>query len=194
MNSHAHGWFFRLLSALLVAAAPFAVQSADSICLNAAAPATLEAPVEIAAATNAPVEFREKLEKGLAGETFLQIAQGKGYPPDVTTGLATYSFTIEHAGDYVLWCRVWWLDECGNSFSIHIGEAKPFIFGEDSTFKTWHWVRAPLRLKQLTLTPGVHTLTVRNREDGVALHQILLTRDKTYVPVDIEPVTVGEAP
>lgn len=194
MKIKEHGRSFYLLAVLSVASVPFAVQAGDAICLDAADPATLEAPVEVTAVTNAPAEFREKIAKGLSGGRYLEIAQGKGYPPSVTAGVATYTFTIKQAGDYVLWLRAWWIDECGNSFSIHVDEAKPFIFGEDSTFKTWHWVRAPLRLKQLTLTPGTHVLTVRNREDGVALNQILLTPDKNYVPVDIEPVTPGQAP
>ncbi len=166
----------------------------ETICFNAVTAEALEAPMEIATSTNAPMEIRDKLEKGAAGGAFLEIAQGKGYPPKMTSGMASFTFTVESEGDYYLWCRSWWLDECGNSFLINIDEAKPFIFGEDSTFKTWHWVKAPARLKQLTLTKGKHVLTFRNREDGVYLNQILLTSDKKYVPVDIETVTSSMAP
>jgi hypothetical protein len=170
------------------------VMAGETVCFDAITAEKIEAPMEISAASNAPAEFRDKLGKEVSTGKFLMIAQGKGCPPTMTAGMASFTFTVETDGDYYLWCRTWWLDECSNSFLINIDDAKPFIFGEDSTFKTWHWVKAPLRLKQLTLTKGKHTLTFRNREDGVYLNQILLTSDKKYVPVDIETVTTGVAP
>lgn len=179
------------LAVLAALAALPVVLAGENICFDAVTAGKIEAPMESQAATNAPADIRDKIVKGVSGGSFLAIAQGKGYPPAMTEGLASFTFTVDSDGDYYLWCRTWWLDECSNSFLINIDEAKPFIFGEDSTFKTWHWVKAPARLKQLTLTKGKHTLTFRNREDGVYLNQILLTADKKYVPVDIETVTTG---
>lgn len=162
----------------------------DMICFNAVPASTLVAPMEALVATNLPpADARQKILKEASGGACLEIAQGKGNPPKVMNGSALYAFTVEEDGDYILWCRVWWSDECSNSFSVNADSANPFILGEDSTFKTWHWVKAPPRLKQLTLTKGVHTLTFRNREDGVYLTQVVLTRDKKFVPVDEEPVT-----
>ncbi len=183
-----------LASVLAAAIALPGVAAGQTLCFDAVTAGKLEAPMEIESASNAPVELRAFLAKGVPDGTYLTLAQGKGYPPAMTAGMAAFTFTIANAGDYYLWCRTWWLDECSNSFWINIDDAKPFIFGEDSTFKTWHWVRAPLRLKQLTLAQGTHTLTFRNREDGVYLNQILLTPDKKYVPVDLETVTSGVAP
>jgi len=194
MNSHHPFWSLCLLFVLSAHAVPPSLRAGEAICWDAASVETIEAPVAIVEAAQAPVDLRDKIAKGLSGTQYLEVAQGKGYPPNVVTGFATYPFTIAKEGVYYLWCRVWWLDECGNSFAIHIDDAKPFIFGEDATFKTWHWVRAPLRLKQLTLAPGAHTITFRIREDGVALNQVLLTPDKAYVPVDVEPVTAGKTP
>jgi hypothetical protein len=176
----------------MLAAAPV-VFAEQTVCLDAVSASSLEAPMEIASATNAPLDLRDKLAKGASGGRYLEIAQGKGNPPDVATGKAVFTIDIPEDGDYILWCRAWWSDECGNSFFINLDEAKPFTLGEDSTFKSWHWVKAPARLKQLTLTKGPHTLTVRNREDGVKLNQILLTNDKQFVPVDVETVTVKAA-
>ena len=170
-----------------------AAWAGDTICFDAVTAGKIEAPMEIVAASNAPVEFRDKIIKGVSGGTYLEIAQGKGNPPKMTAGMASYTIQIDEEGDYVLWCRTWWLDECSNSFFINVDDANPFVFGEDSTLKTWHWVKAPSRLKQLTLAKGKHTLTIRNREDGVCLNQILLTHDKSYVPVDVEKVTTPSA-
>lgn len=198
MNIHAKSVFPECFGGAIILLAFFSVvpgaRAGDTVCFDAVTADKIEAPVTIAAASNAPMEFREQLAKGVSGGRYLEITQGKGYPPNVTTGMALFTFNIEQDGDYYLWCRTWWLDECGNSFSISLDDARPFIFGEDSTFKSWHWVRAPLRLKQLTLGKGKHTLVVRDREDGVCLNQILLTLDKKYVPVDVEPVTPQAAP
>jgi hypothetical protein len=183
---------YGLCLSLMLAAAPV-VFAEQTVCLDAVSASFLEAPMEIASATNAPLDLRDKIAKGASGGRYLEIAQGKGNPPDVATGKAVFTIDIPEDGDYILWCRTWWSDECGNSFFINLDEAKPFTLGEDSTFKTWHWVKAPARLKQLTLTKGPHTLTVRNREDGVKLNQVLLTNDKQFVPVDVETVTVKAA-
>lgn len=167
-----------------------AVLMADPICFNADTATKVEAPMELAALPAVPADIRDLVSKGPASGKILLIAQGKG----TEGGVASYTFMVAEAGEYYLWCRTWWLDECGNSFFISLDDAKPFVFGEDSTLKSWHWVRAPLRLKQLTLEKGSHTLTFKNREDGPCLDQILLTSDKNYVPVDVENVTAPVAP
>lgn len=126
-----------------------------------------------------------KLIPGAAGNAYLEIAQGAGKPPDVQGG-ALFEFTVDTKDTYYLWARVWWLDGCGNSLGMSINGEKEFTFGQDATYKQWHWVRAPLRLSQLDLNAGKHTLRLSNREDGVAVDQILITRNKRYVPVGIE--------
>ncbi len=163
-----------LLSSLLPA-----ILVADPICFQADSAAAVQAPMELAALSAGPTEIRDSLAKGASGGKILLIPQGKG----TEGGSASCAFTVEEEGEYFLWCRTGWLDE-----------AKPFVFGEDATLKSWHWVRAPLRLKQLTLEKGRHTLTLKNREDGAGLDQILLTADKNYVPVDVEAASPPVAP
>ncbi len=77
---------------------------------------------------------------------------------------------------------------------MRIDDGAPFLFGENATYRVWHWVKypvsrmsAPLRLKQ-----GRHTLLFKNREDGVRLDQVILSAEKRFVPVEIEkPTTAG---
>ena len=73
------------------------------------------------------------------------------------------------------------------SFTIQIDDGAPFLFGEDTTFNVWHWVRYPVSrmAKPVVLSKGRHTIIFRNREDGVALDQFLLTTEKRFVPVGI---------
>lgn len=124
--------------------------------------------------------------KGASGGAYLEIPEGRGNPPKVNAGSATFRFKLAEDADLVLWCRVWWNGECSNSFAMQVDDSVPFTFGQDGTYHAWHWVKAPPNIKCLKLARGEHTLTVSNREDGVRLDQILLITDKKYVPVDVE--------
>jgi hypothetical protein len=162
-------------------------QAAEPVCFEAERASLLEAPM-----TRVEPAADDKPEGAIAGASggaYLVIPEGSGNPPKVTKGLATFAFTVPEEGQYHLWCRVWWPDECGNSFSMQLDDGPVFTFGQDSTVKTWHWVAAPARLKQLQLAAGRHTLTIMNREDGAAVDQVLLTKNRRYVPVEVEKVT-----
>ncbi len=164
------------------------------ICFDAVSADRIEPPMAVAWVSNAPPALRASLGRELSGGRYLEIPQGAGNPPAVNAGEAVYTFEVPASGEYYLWCRVWWPDECGNSFWMALNDAKPFVFGENATFKVWHWVKAPARLKQLVLERGLQKLVIRNREDGAAISQILLTTDRTYVPVGEEPVMREKLP
>ena len=166
-------------------------QAGDSVCFEAESMDGITEPMEIVDATNAPSGGTVKVVKGASGDKYLQIAIGKGKAPKAA-GQASFTLEVEKEGSYTLWCRVSWDGECSNSFTMTLNDGLPFIFGEDATYNAWHWVKAPPRLKQLNLSKGKHKLTVKNREDGVRLDQVLLVLDKGYVPVDIEPVTAAK--
>jgi len=184
MNTH-----YKLLTALalLLLAAPAAYPRTPTVCFEAESAQSLHAPFEVV--TEPAGATRRDPAQIPSGNAYLEIAEGKGSPPENDDGEAVFPFAVREAGVYVLWCRVWWADECANSFTMHVDAAPPFTFGQDPTFRRWHWVKAPSGLEQLDLSPGEHTLTVRNREDGVRLDQILLVRNRRYVPVNIEDVT-----
>jgi hypothetical protein len=168
-------------------------RAADPLCWEAESCDSLQAPMElIVTSSNMPAGAKPEMAE-VSGGRFLQIAEGKGNPPKVETGEVTYTLTVAEAGPYYLWCRVWWLGECSNSFSMSVDGAPPFVFGEDGTYNAWHWVQAPKNLKQLTLSAGKHTLRIRNREDGVALDQVVLSASKRFVPVGQQDVTPAPA-
>ncbi len=165
--------------AVMIALTP--AQAADRVCFEAEDADTIVRPVEMADAG--------PMVADASGNRVLAIPQGAGSPPDVG-GRATFTFSVPSDGYYQLWCRVWWEDGCGNSLGMKIDDHAEFTFGQDGTYKTWHWVKAPPRLRQLNLEAGKHTLTMTNREDGVAIDQILLVKSKRYVPVAIETPTM----
>jgi len=153
------------------------------ICFEAESSGHLEAPM--AAVSN-----------GIAGASgaYLEIPEGAGNPPKLNAGKAAFTLDVPADGAFTLWCRVWWEGECSNSFTVTADDQPAFLFGEDATYKSWHWVKYPVSrtVAPLKLTKGRHTLTFHNREDGVRLDQILLSADKRFVPVDIE--TPGTRP
>jgi hypothetical protein len=164
------------------------------ICFEAESADRITPPMELIREAGPGNPDRQAALKTASGKAFLEIPQGKGNPPEVKAGDAVYTLDIPAAGRYILWCRVWWSDVCSNSFTMQINDNPPFSFGQDAIYGRWHWVKAPPRLKQLTLDAGSHVLTVMNREDGVRIDQILLTADSRFVPIDIEDVTVSPRP
>lgn len=171
-------------AALLALAALSPVRAAERVCLEAEHAESIEPPMEIV-----HVDADADADQAVSGNAYLQIARGKGNPPEMPHGAAEIAFSVREAGEYRLWCRVWWTDGCGNSFTVRINDGKPFSFGLNSVFRRWHWVSAPPRLPQLKLEPGTHRLRIENREDGVRIDQILLTNDRRFVPVGIERIT-----
>lgn len=142
---------------------------------------------ETAELVEAPMVLVTNGIEGASG-AYLEIPEGAGNPPNVTDGKAVFSFDVPDDGVFTLWCRVWWEGECSNSFTVQIDGQPAFLFGEDATYKIWHWVKYPVArtTAPLRLRKGRHTLTFRNREDGVRLDQVLLSADRRFVPVDIE--------
>ncbi len=166
-----------VISAAFLSAFTTARADGVKICFEAETAELIEAPVVL-------------VTNGIEGASgaYLEIPEGAGNPPKVESGKAVFSFETAADGNFILWCRVWWEDECGNSFTVQIDNQPAFLFGEDATYKVWQWVKYPVArtTKPLRLSKGQHTLTVRNREDGVRLDQVLLSADRRFVPVDIE--------
>lgn len=160
------------------------------LCLEAESGTAMTAPLRVIKADeDAQHGDMRPVADGASGAAYLEVAQGKGNPPKVSGGTVSYSVALPESGTYTLWCRVWWLDECGNSFGVEVNGERAFTFGQDATYKKWHWVKSPPRLRQLQLKAGTHTLKLLNREDGIRIDQILLSNDRRFVPVDIERVT-----
>jgi hypothetical protein len=164
-----------------------AMAGAAPVCFEAEDAQDIAAPIKLV--TKAASEEDAACVKGASGGAFLEIPEGAGKPPEVAGGKAVFTFDVPKDGSYYLWARVWWNDGCGNSIAMSIDGAKPFTFGQDATYKCWHWVKSPPRLSQLKLKAGTHTLTLTNREDGLRIDQILLESNRRFVPIDIETVT-----
>lgn len=161
-------------------------RAGDIVCFEAETAAAVTRPVTVVTAPAAPAD--EPVRKEASGQAYIEIAEGAGKPPEVG-GDAVWRFSAGE-GEYIFWARVWWLDSCGNSLRIIIDGGRPFLFGQDGTYKSWHWVKG----MKVKLTAGTHELKIENREDGVKVDQILLAPDADYVPTGIEDTTPPPTP
>lgn len=172
-----------MLTSVLASSVAFA---AGPLCFEAEHALTVTPPMVAGSATNRALQGTPLDPKGASESAFLEVTQGSGNPPKVTGGEATYEFTLKESGTYFLWCRVWWLDECGNSLTMTLNDGRPFTFGNDAVYKSWHWVKAPRRVPDLRMEAGTQKLMIQNREDGVRIDQVLITKDRRFVPVGVE--------
>jgi hypothetical protein len=88
-------------------------------------------------------------------------------------GTATFKFTIDTPGDYVLWVHKRWCCSCGDSFRFALDDGPLKDFISDSNYEVWEW--AASKAGKLRLAKGSHTLTIANREDGFRADRLLLT-------------------
>ena len=103
-------------------------------------------------------------------------------------GQAKLSVTIPVEGTWHAWARVRWSNSCGNSLTLKVGDNAEQLVGEDLLYSCWHWVEAG----KYKLAAGKTPVTIIEREDGIAVDQLLFTCDAKYLPIGaISPA--GEA-
>ncbi|MFA4985045.1 MAG: hypothetical protein WC712_00535 [Candidatus Brocadiia bacterium] len=190
-----------LLLAAAVGAGVFFLTRSDSQVVQSATPtppATVSAIVATKAAIPAsgnrivfnaidfetkegPVELLE--ETGMAaGKCIFVPDTVLGKPVKLLVKLH-YKFKVEKAGEYKVWIRHWWQDECGNSLLLVFDDGPELLFGEDGTVSRWRW--PPALRDTVQLKEGEHTLTIIPREDGLKFDQIMLTTDKEDYPTEL---------
>jgi hypothetical protein len=116
----------------------------------------------------------------------------KGYDGASHPGFARWSFVPETSGNYRIWVRVRWSDDCGDSLDVAVdGTYRGTVQGNaDKENPRWDWRplgsdRAPVTVH---LEAGrAHTLTLANREDDLHFDQVLLIGESSeLVPVGIQ--------
>lgn len=164
------------------------------VCFEAESADTITPPMLLVDCRKAATNDAVTPVKDSSGDKYLEIPKQRPTTPlkdpddkncaeAPVKGCASITIEIPADGEYHLWGRVWWTDECRNSFTLSIDNKPGFTFGDDRTFKCWHWIKA---LKKQKLTKGKHTLLLKQREPGVRIDQMLFVDDHRYVPVGIE--------
>jgi hypothetical protein len=132
--------------------------------------------VDLAEAARVEPPFMLTADGGAAGG--LAVVLPKDVRTAERTGRVRVPVRAPAGGEYAVWLRVRWRDECSNSISVQVGAEPERDVGNDVVFGAWHWVAAGV----FTLKEGENALVLREREDGVALDQVLLTRDAAFQP------------
>ena len=123
------------------------------------------------------------------GTGYIDIPEGIGKPgyegrPD-DWGWADYTFNVPSTGDYVLYVRAWWLDQCGNSARFRFNDDSATHTVTGSIYEEWRWDKAPRRIP---LKAGENTVRFINNEDGVRLDRfILVPAGAPYRPPQFNP-------
>jgi hypothetical protein len=101
-------------------------------------------------------------------------------------GKAFYDVTAPRDGDYYLFLRAQWMDECGDSVFVRMDQS-PYEKMEDTegkvSDKVYKWAWHPLQEmgepKPFRLKAGPHRLELAIREDGPKFDKFLLSTDAT---------------
>lgn len=125
----------------------------------------------------APFVLRE--DPTAVGGRALALPKGSGSKDHRGRARLVLSVPGKGGGKCCVWARVYWRDSCGNSASLKVGDQPERAFGNDCVYNCWHWVSAG----QYEVQPGKTAVAIVEREEGIALDQLLFTHDERYTPV-----------
>jgi hypothetical protein len=124
---------------------------------------------------------------------YMWVPQGEGdvLDPSQAAGFAEYRFTVQEAGDYVIWGRVNGGSKADKSFFVAVDDG-PYIQWNtpvQSVATSWVWDQVSQQGGEdaavFTLEAGTHTLVIKQREDGTKLNKLLITNDLKFVPTGL---------
>jgi hypothetical protein len=126
----------------------------------------------------APMQIDTDTKASNDGYIWVPIGAGSG-------GYAQYTFDIQEAGDYVIWGRVISNDNASNSFYVSVDGGSDITWHtKQGGQETWTWdvVKDASNPLVVHFEAGVHTITLKQRENGTKIDRFLVTDDISYVP------------
>lgn len=144
-----------------------------------------------------PMEIADEESAGAGGFIWVPAGTGDFYSSSDDAGFAEYHFEVPETGDYVIWGRQISNDNASDSFFVSIDGQdemawKTIIGGED----TWTWdvvsnrtgddPRDTTNPQLYRLEAGFHTLTIKQREDGIKLDTIIITNELDLCVSDLD--------
>ncbi|MBX2819964.1 MAG: hypothetical protein KTR29_09800 [Rhodothermaceae bacterium] len=100
-----------------------------------------------------------------------------------------YKIMFPERGTYYIWLRSWAKDNNSNSLILGLnGTPLPSYTKEIETdeYEEWHWTRSLMTSRRHARveirSPGIHTLNIWMREDGLYLDRILITKRRSDRP------------
>jgi hypothetical protein len=132
--------------------------------------------------------FRDTRNRFSSGG-YIEIPQDANGPEkkEVYDGVVTYEVNLPSAGEYYFWARTYWRDRDSNSLGVSFNSGDPQVLGDDGIYLVWQWRKLRNRVN---LPQGKLNLAFKNREDGIMIDQIFLTKS-SVVPVGRMAATPG---
>jgi hypothetical protein len=98
-------------------------------------------------------------------------------------GRATYQFEVSQAGTYFVFARLQSPTTNANAFSMRIDSAAFTVWNFAVTGNNWQWIRSTIGnnvAQSFNLTSGMHSLEIRQREDGANIDLIAITNNPMF--------------
>jgi fibronectin type 3 domain-containing protein len=153
---------------------------------------TVSAHVEIqleAEQGNVTAPMTQVTDVNASGGSYIWVPNGNGSVSDPLEagGQALYSFNVPVSGNYLVWGRVISNDTSHDSFFVSMDHAHDLTWHAALGPKnTWIWdqvadssAAAPA---VFCLEAGMHTLLIKQREDGTKLDSIMITTQPRWIP------------
>ncbi|MBI5542507.1 MAG: BNR-4 repeat-containing protein [Deltaproteobacteria bacterium] len=110
---------------------------------------------------------------------FVSVPEGSGANSSVTSGVASFAFSVPRAARYYLWGREIAPDLNSDSFWVQV-DSSPVQPWSLARSRGWRWDRVnasspPTEPLAFELVPGAHELKVIWREDGAQLDRLVIT-------------------
>jgi parallel beta-helix repeat protein len=135
-------------------------------------------------------DFQIVYNDSTSNGSYIWIPDGTGWKP--RNGEIVYNFRTESGGNYVIWGRVYSPTNSDNSFFVQLDSGVEYLW-TISTSEEWHWDMVndwgngtednpetdPVFF---SLSPGNHTLRIKQREDGTKLDVLVITNNLSYIP------------
>lgn len=139
--------------------------------------------------------WQSKTSSSASGGVGLIILPNTGANAGDTTNGARLDYAVNFttAGTYYLWVRM--LGTGNEDDSLHAGlngvPASFGLYGIQDQSGSWHWEELinAQRVRVTVPSPGLHTVNIWMREDGVELDRILLTTNVSFRPSGAGPAS-----
>jgi hypothetical protein len=142
-------------------------------------PVTIALEAEVGVLTS---PMRTGTDSSASSGRYIWVPSGKGdlSNPSLAGGSAKYTFELPVGGTYLLWGLTLAGNTSDDSFYVSL-DGQPYMLWDVKISQDWSWnilnnrgVADPVYLR---LTPGTHTLTIKQREDGTKIDKLILTND-----------------
>jgi hypothetical protein len=143
-----------------------------------------------------PMEIAGDADASAGGYIWAPQGAGNLYNSSKDGGQAEYRFDVPTDGDYIIWGRVMATDSGTDSFYVSVDGSEMTWHTKLSDNGNWTWDVVSLRNVNgernasnplvYHLGAGSHTITIKQREDGTRLDNILLTRNLSTIAADLQ--------